>query len=496
MIFVKIKNNPIVLYLMKLVLSAKPSGDKDFFGIFKHAKNYLLADIAAKAMGLIALPIYTRMLLPEDYGIISIFNAYVALFTILLPVNLFSGISRFFFDKNIDFGIFVGTCFIMAMPLVLVIGYIAFVLPDWIVGVPSFLLPYIILVAITGIGFSVYSQILVSEQRSQKYSLLNMIRGYSIFFLSLFFLYWFDSVDKYWAIIGANICISCLIGMYVFGKLKKTIIFKFNPSYAIQILKFSLPQIPYIIGSMWIGQIDRVLVSTLGGIHGAGLYSVACSIGMILNMIVSAGFTALMPKFFMLYDSGEYSRVFMIEKKQFALIVAFAIGLVLFSSEIIQLLTNSKYHAAAEMVAPIVIGYTFVALFNIYTKYIGYMKQTIWASVILIISGAVNYLANIILIPIWGYVAGAYALLISCACMFIVSYFIAKKIVPMPINKLSDFVISLSILGIATVVLLTIKNIHLSYWVEVVVKGIIWLISAVYLAKGVKKKAESTPQSV
>ena len=64
--------------------------------------NYIFSSLGLKALGLISLPIMTRLLDPEEYGILNIFSFYTIIASSLLTFNLHSSIVRYYqFKKQI-----------------------------------------------------------------------------------------------------------------------------------------------------------------------------------------------------------------------------------------------------------------------------------------------------------------------------------------------------------------------------------------------------------
>ena len=70
-------------------------------GNFKHFLNYIFSSLGLKALE-ISLPIMTRLLDPEEYGILNIFSFYAIIASSLLTFNLHSSIVRYYqFKKQI-----------------------------------------------------------------------------------------------------------------------------------------------------------------------------------------------------------------------------------------------------------------------------------------------------------------------------------------------------------------------------------------------------------
>ena len=87
-----------------------------FKEVLKHSGNYLLANLATRALAFISIPIYTRVLSTEDYGITAVFLSAVGILNGLIALNFDTSVSRYYYDKtsDADFKTFVGTSLISA----------------------------------------------------------------------------------------------------------------------------------------------------------------------------------------------------------------------------------------------------------------------------------------------------------------------------------------------------------------------------------------------
>ena len=71
--------------------------------LLKHSRNYLFANIATKALAFISIPVYTRLLSVEDYGIVNVYISVIMIAPILMTLNTEVTIARYYFDsKDID----------------------------------------------------------------------------------------------------------------------------------------------------------------------------------------------------------------------------------------------------------------------------------------------------------------------------------------------------------------------------------------------------------
>ena len=82
----------------------------------KHSANYGLATLATRALAFVSIPVYTRLLTVEEYGIVGVFMSVVGIAQVLFTMNAEVAISRYYYDaKDIeDFKMFVGASLLLS----------------------------------------------------------------------------------------------------------------------------------------------------------------------------------------------------------------------------------------------------------------------------------------------------------------------------------------------------------------------------------------------
>ena len=61
---------------------------------------YGLIPVFGKFISIILLPLYTRVLTPEDYGAQDVLIQLAIFLTFLINLELYSGVGRYFYDKK------------------------------------------------------------------------------------------------------------------------------------------------------------------------------------------------------------------------------------------------------------------------------------------------------------------------------------------------------------------------------------------------------------
>lgn len=149
----------------------------DVRALLKHSLNYLFAQVATKALAFISIPVYTRILSVEEFGVVQVFLATVGIASVLLTLNTEVGISRYYYDRKSDddFKEFVGTTIIIMSSVMVGMSLVGILLLPWLSNELSFsyLLTLALLpVAIYNVSNSVFTQIysvLLESKKSRLY---------------------------------------------------------------------------------------------------------------------------------------------------------------------------------------------------------------------------------------------------------------------------------------------------------------------------------------
>jgi len=193
-------------------------------------------------------------------------------------------------------------------------------------------------------------------------------------------------------------------------------------------IRFGVPLIPHALSGFILAFFDRIIINQLTGSLNTGLYSFAYNVGMLMNIVVMAMNKSWVPIFYENLANKDFKKIDNLAYNYSKYIYFTAIGLILFSKEIVSLMADEKYHTALPIVPIIVIGYVGVFLYTLYGNYSFYRKKTGLISLATLFAGGINIGLNYWLIPIYGYVAAAYTTLISYFLLFLFHFLNVKYI--------------------------------------------------------------------
>lgn len=431
--------------------------------MLNHFIRYLFGDVLVKALGLISLPLYTYFIAPEEYGIYALVLSYISIGVLVLTLNVHASISRFYYDKKLDIDTFMSTTVWLSL---IVFGFSVFIFylfdSEYLSSILSINFDefglFIILLIFFNIFFGIYTQTLIPQRKSYEYSKIHVIKTYSIFFVALSFLYFWQSNAK--SMIYAMTFVEFFIFFYIFKQLLPNIKLTMTKESISYIINYSVFLLPYSLSGIIMAQIDRVMLAKYMTTYEVGIYSVAYTLSMIPLMLFMTISKAWTPEYFKYMDEKDYEKLDRDVEYILWSVTFLLFSMILFSKEIVFILLDSRYFQAEQVLPLVTFSVLFIVLWQMWGRGIGYVRKTIWSSIIGISSAVVNIGLNYYLIPLYGIDGAVYATLFSYIFMAFFGYIISLyylKIYTVHLKKLK-YIFGFNLLVLC---LIFIKNIYI-----------------------------------
>lgn len=423
----------------------------------KAATWFVLCSFLQKGISFITVPIFTRLLTTEEYGTYSLYISWLQILTIITTFNLSYGVfdnamSKFEEDRD---------RYISSMQgLTITLTTIVFVVYLCAIGfwekALSLTHPFIVLMFIEMYlrpGLSFWSGRQKFEYKYKRLvgvtlskSLLNPILG-------IIFVYWHVFADNAFGSILSSIIVDGIfcgaIIAYQFIKGKTF----FHKQYWKYGLTLALPMIPHYLSGTILNQGDRIMIERMVDKSSVAFYSVAYSIGMLVQIFTQALNSATTPWF---YSRFKTRTVDGIAKKVTGLLLFVAgisICLMTVSPELILIFGSSGYAQGAYVIPPVAASVYFIFLYYIFSLPEFYFEKTKFLFFASLAAAIANIILNYIFIGIFGFVAAGYTTLACYVLYSIGHYLVSQRIIKdnMSGQKLYDMkaVVSISVVLIA-----------------------------------------------
>lgn len=391
----------------------------------KAAFWYTFANFARKAINMVVIPIYTRLLPTEQYGIYSVFVSWVELFEIICTFRLFYGafvvgLIRFEDDRERFTSSLEKTTVLITTTALLI--YLLFQKQiNGLTGMTTSLTlaMFLMVYALPVVGFwsaiqrvdNAYRAILIVVL---SISLLTPLCGILCIFM----------VGRLAdTIIYSRVGVEVVVALIILATYRRYFIKEIKIDYCKYALSMSLPLVPFYLSMMILNHSDRIVIQHLVGNSEAGIYSVAYSAAMVMGLFNTAFDSALQPWLFKQLKRGDYGAVPQISTISVVIVAVLNLLLISFAPEAIGVLAPPDYHEAIRIIPPLSAS-VFVMFY--YQRFINvefYYGESRVTSAASIVAALLNLVMNYLLIPVFGYLVAGYTTLICYGVCWFMHYF-------------------------------------------------------------------------
>ncbi|HSY60275.1 MAG TPA: polysaccharide biosynthesis C-terminal domain-containing protein [Cytophaga sp.] len=482
---------------------------------------YGLSSMIGRAINFLLVPVYTSLLLPAEYGIVTELYAYAAFFNILYLFGMETTYFRFANKKDanethifnhVNTQVLFGSILISAI-IFLATPYIAAHLSidneNKTAADFAAYIYYIVLILFTDAALSIAFARLRMRNKAFWFAsvklmnigitvLLNIILLWGIPVLLVsdsiseaskqFILTWYDPADLVSYIFISNLLANLLQLPFL---LKAFAGFRFAwDTYLYKpMLVYALPLMVMGMAGMINEMLDRLILRELlpddfypgsTKLHALGVYGACYKLSMFMTLAIQAFRYAAEPFFFSRAEDKNSPQLFADIMKWFVLVCLLIFLVVSLNIGIVKHFLGSKAFWEGLAVVPILLlANLFLGIYYNLAIWFKLTDKTYWGIYISLFGAAVTVIGNIILIPRMGYLGAAYVTLFCYASMAVFSYLLGHKYYPIPYQtlKIGLWIISASCLVYVfhlihlnnTLINLLINNSIIAIWLGLIV---------------------------
>jgi O-antigen/teichoic acid export membrane protein len=397
---------------------------------------YTLSGIFSSAISLFLIPIYTRIFVPADYGIIELVAILTNLIYLTIALEISQAIGLYTLDTKdtVENRRYFSTALVFTIGVYTLFSIIAVIFSkdfsQYLFDDPG--KSYIFIISVISIWsggiFYLLKEQLRWFSRVSEYTLINITFSIISIIVTLYLVV-FLKIGVVGVFYGLTVG-NCVGILHVFYYLKNDFRLVFDFRKLQEMLRFSIPLVPSSVGVFVSLFIDRIAINELLSLNDLGLYSIAYRVASVAGLLVSGAQMAITPLIINSFREKDtpqkIAKVF-----RFFMIGAFCTILIigLFSRGILILFTTPLYYGASNVIVLIVIT---LFLSGIYTFAPGLWitKKTKYIALINIFAAVLNVILVYTLIPIFGIIGAALATLISAFIIFLVNQIASQKYYP------------------------------------------------------------------
>jgi O-antigen/teichoic acid export membrane protein len=405
--------------------------------IIKNTLLYSIGNLLPQLVAFILLPIYTKYLLPEDYGVVNAMVTVQALFAVFFSLALDRSIIRLYWDYNEkEKGEFLGTLFIAMSAISIIMLGLVFLFKNYIhllFGEIAFYPFFIFTIFMTfSLNFFLIPKNYYRlKSEALKFLLLSICEV--VITTSLIFYFLVVKEEGAYGVIKGKFYSSVLLLPFFLYITIMHVKLKFNYKILSESLKFSLPILPTLFAAWVLGQADRVFIAGNLSYHDLGIYSLSKRLGGLVAVIAGAFTMAYHPIFFELVNDTAFeektkSVLYRYNNSFILLLLYIGFMLALFSKEFIYYFLNYKYFVAYYYIPPIILGVIIASISSsILGAFIQQSKKMKQDMIFGLVVAGITLLSYSLLIKSFGLAGAVFASIISSLSLFILLYFYTKK---------------------------------------------------------------------
>lgn len=448
---------------------------------------YTASSILLKGISVISLPIFTRLLSTEDYGVYSNIVSWQSIFSIITTFNLSSSLIRARHDYENDFD---GYCSsILIFGSVITALFIGIVATDllWfseLFGIPYKYLIMMVIYLFFSPSIATYLSVKQLTYQYRAYTYLSILIAMSEVTASLALVMLLDDklAGRIIGLYAPQIIISIIIYILIVSKEKKVKI-----EYCKYAFRFCLPLVPHLVSTFILAQSDRIMIFNICGPESTALYSLAYSLSQMITILWSSLNSAFSPWLGDMIRAKNYEVTRKSTKPYVTIFLVPVILAMLVAPEILLFFGGEKYMSAVPYIPPVFLGCAFQFFYSLYVNIEQYEKKNWGVAIGTMCAAAINIILNFIFIPVFGPIAAAYTTLVGYGCLLLFHILMVKRIGLLKVYDGKAVIIGIAAVTGGTFLCQILYNFTLLRYIIVITYAII-IILVMYVRRNEIKK--------
>lgn len=436
---------------------------------------YGLSSILGRLLNYLLVPIYTRVFLPAEYGVVTELYAYASFFMIVFTYGMETAYFRFASQQQDKKNIFSTTILSLlgsSAILVLLIYFFSGSLAEMMTRVTSqsssdyqrYIIWFALILAADSITSIPFAQLRI-ENKAFRFVFIRMAGIAVNIGLNLFFLVlcpklnpesWLASL--YNPSLGVEyVFISNLVSSAVTLLLLlpefRSMKFSFDKKLWNEMLIYALPLLIAGFAGMINETIDRIFLKYLvpgkaEALTQLGIYGACYKVSILMTLFIQTFRYAAEPFFFSHAEKEDAKKTYALVMNYFVITCSVIFLGVMLYMDFVKYFIGEEYRSGLKVVPILLMANLCLGVFYNLAIWYKLTSKTKWGAYLALIGAAITLLLNFILIPRMGYMGAAWATLVCYASIMVISYLVGQKYYHVDYNIRKFFIYIISALVI------------------------------------------------
>ena len=389
---------------------------------------FFICSFLQKAISAITTPIFTRLMTSQEFGAFNVFLSWQSILSIFLSLNLCyglytAGLVKFERDR-VSF-----VTALQGLTITLICSWTGVYLCFHTFFNGLFSLSTIEMICLIGTVWTttIYCFWAAEERVNYNYRklviatlIVSVIKPVVGITLVIF------ADDKVTArIIGILVVELLGFGWMFFSQVRRggALFSKVYWKYA---LVLGIPLVPHYLAQTVLNSSDRIMISRIVDDSSAGIYSLAYSVAMIMNLFNTALNQSIGPWVYQKLKERNERDIEAVLLPTVLFIAVVNLSLIVFAPEVIRIFAPAEYYEAIWTMPPVVMSVYYIYLYSLFSFAEFYYEKTTYIAIATVISAALNIVLNYFAIERFGYIAAGYTTLI-CFMLYSCGHYCVMK---------------------------------------------------------------------
>ncbi len=416
---------------------------------------YGLSQIVGRFVNYLLVPLHTALFDSTEYGINILLYSYVTFFNVLLTYGMETAFFRFSQKQDnpeqvystaltslISSSLFFGLMFGVFSPQIA-----SFInIPEH----PEYVVYFTAIMALDAISAVPFAY-LRQQNKALKFAIVKNINIFTNILLNLYFLMLCPYVQKEYGtllpmyngtvnigyIFMANLIASVITIPLLWKEILAIRNATFNKTLWREMLVYGLPLMVVGFAGMINETLDRIIISYVytdvqKGLRATGIYGANYKLSILMTLFIQAFRYAAEPFFFNHAKDNDKRHIYATVMNYFTLVCLVLFLTVTLYIDVFKHFINNRYWEGLHVVPILLLANMFLGMYYNLSIWYKLSDNTNKGAMISTIGAVITILANIVLVPLWGYTGSAWATLICYVGMAVICYIMGAKYYPIP----------------------------------------------------------------
>lgn len=426
---------------------------------------YGLSQIVGRFVNYLLVPLHTTLFDTAEFGINTLMYSYVTFFNVLLTYGMETAFFRFSQKQDnpaqvystaltslISSSLFFGLMFGVFSPQIA-----SFInIPEH----PEYVVYFTAIMALDAISAVPFAY-LRQQNKALKFAIVKNINIFTNILLNLYFLMLCPYVQKEYGtllpmydgninigyIFMANLIASIITIPLLWKEILAIRNASFNKILWREMLVYGLPLMVVGFAGMINETLDRIIISYVytdvqEGLRATGIYGANYKLSVLMLLFIQAFRYAAEPFFFNHAKDNDKRHIYATVMNYFTLVCLVLFLTVTLYIDVFKHFINNRYWEGLHVVPILLLANMFLGMYFNLSIWYKLSDNTNKGAMISTIGAVITILANIVLVPLWGYTGSAWATLICYVSMAVICYAMGAKYYPIPyqVKRLMGYV--------------------------------------------------------